>query len=106
MPVETRAQRRAREQKEKQSTTRWDRPSTEPPLPPEEEDVCPICLEPFDDTLTYSRYACTHTYHDVCIAQWQNSSQQLTCPICKTRLRRHTNAWWVILLGVILVWSN
>ncbi|KAL6986280.1 RING-type E3 ubiquitin transferase [Sarracenia purpurea var. burkii] len=46
----------------------------------EEEDVCPICLEEYDDENPKLITKCEHHYHLACILEWMERSD--TCPVC------------------------
>lgn len=48
-----------------------------------EKKTCCICLDSigFSSNLTTS---CRHTYHTVCLQEWLK--QQLTCPLCRTKI--------------------
>ncbi|KAL5231291.1 hypothetical protein ABZP36_030067 [Zizania latifolia] len=47
---------------------------------PNEEDVCPICLEEYDEENPRSTTKCKHHFHLCCILEWMERSG--TCPIC------------------------
>ena len=46
----------------------------------EEEDVCPICLEEYDEENPRSITKCEHHFHLCCILEWMERSE--TCPVC------------------------
>lgn len=46
----------------------------------EEEDVCPICLEEYDDENPKNLTKCEHHFHLCCILEWMERSD--SCPIC------------------------
>lgn len=46
----------------------------------EEEDVCPICLEEYDDENPRNLTKCEHHFHLSCILEWMERSD--SCPIC------------------------
>uniref|UniRef100_A0A0E0B7U2 RING-type E3 ubiquitin transferase n=1 Tax=Oryza glumipatula TaxID=40148 RepID=A0A0E0B7U2_9ORYZ len=47
---------------------------------PDEEDVCPICLEEYDEENPRSMTKCEHHFHLCCILEWMERSE--TCPVC------------------------
>ncbi|TVU31341.1 hypothetical protein EJB05_23023 [Eragrostis curvula] len=47
---------------------------------PDEEDVCPICLEEYDEENPRSVTKCEHHFHLCCILEWMERSD--TCPVC------------------------
>ncbi|KAL6905813.1 hypothetical protein ACP4OV_003414 [Aristida adscensionis] len=47
---------------------------------PEEEDVCPICLEEYDEENPRSITKCEHHFHLCCILEWMERKD--TCPVC------------------------
>ncbi|KAK3155685.1 hypothetical protein QOZ80_2BG0206310 [Eleusine coracana subsp. coracana] len=47
---------------------------------PDEEDVCPICLEEYDEENPRSITKCQHHFHLCCILEWMERSD--TCPVC------------------------
>ncbi|KAF8691775.1 hypothetical protein HU200_040171 [Digitaria exilis] len=46
----------------------------------DEEDVCPICLEEYDEENPRSMTKCEHHFHLCCILEWMERSD--TCPVC------------------------
>ncbi|KAG8090850.1 hypothetical protein GUJ93_ZPchr0011g28032 [Zizania palustris] len=46
----------------------------------DEEDVCPICLEEYDEENPRSLTKCEHHFHLCCILEWMERSE--TCPVC------------------------
>ncbi|KAL5749924.1 hypothetical protein ACOSP7_024527 [Xanthoceras sorbifolium] len=46
----------------------------------EEEDVCPTCLEEYDDDNPKITTKCEHHFHLSCIFEWMERSD--TCPVC------------------------
>ncbi|CAM8876673.1 unnamed protein product [Rhodiola kirilowii] len=46
----------------------------------EEEDVCPTCLEEYDDENPKMMTKCDHHFHLACILEWKERSE--TCPVC------------------------
>ncbi|KAM7472222.1 hypothetical protein LguiA_010405 [Lonicera macranthoides] len=46
----------------------------------EEEDVCPTCLEDYDEENPRISTKCNHHFHLSCILEWMERSD--TCPIC------------------------
>ncbi|XP_062205429.1 probable E3 ubiquitin-protein ligase RHB1A isoform X2 [Phragmites australis] len=50
------------------------------PDKPDEEDVCPICLEEYDEENPRSTTKCEHHFHLCCILEWMERSD--TCPVC------------------------
>ncbi|XP_066332926.1 probable E3 ubiquitin-protein ligase RHB1A [Miscanthus floridulus] len=46
----------------------------------DEEDVCPICLEEYDEENPRSVTKCEHHFHLCCILEWMERSE--TCPVC------------------------
>ncbi|KAF8033274.1 hypothetical protein BT93_D2009 [Corymbia citriodora subsp. variegata] len=46
----------------------------------EEEDVCPICLEEYDEDNPRFITKCEHHFHLSCILEWMERSD--ICPIC------------------------
>lgn len=50
----------------------------------EEEDVCPTCLEEYDDQNPKIITKCNHHYHLSCILEWMERSN--TCPICNQEM--------------------
>lgn len=49
-------------------------------LVPEEEDVCPTCLEEYDAQNPKITTKCEHHFHLACILEWMERSD--TCPVC------------------------
>uniref|UniRef100_A0A0A9CZM7 RING-type E3 ubiquitin transferase n=1 Tax=Arundo donax TaxID=35708 RepID=A0A0A9CZM7_ARUDO len=47
---------------------------------PDEEDVCPICLEEYDEENPRSMTKCEHHFHLCCIFEWMERSDN--CPVC------------------------
>ncbi|KAL3818039.1 hypothetical protein ACJIZ3_003944 [Penstemon smallii] len=56
--------------------------SSEPFIPPlqDEEDVCPTCLEDYDEENPKIITKCDHHFHLACIFEWMERSD--TCPVC------------------------
>ncbi|KZV31535.1 hypothetical protein F511_07386 [Dorcoceras hygrometricum] len=56
--------------------------SSEPfvPLMQDEEDVCPTCLEEYDEENPKIITKCDHHFHLACILEWMERSN--TCPFC------------------------
>ncbi|XP_028767440.1 probable E3 ubiquitin-protein ligase RHB1A isoform X2 [Neltuma alba] len=52
----------------------------EPVILAEEEDVCPICLEEYDDENPKLNTKCDHHFHLACILEWMERSEN--CPVC------------------------
>ncbi|XP_051119585.1 E3 ubiquitin-protein ligase At3g02290-like isoform X2 [Andrographis paniculata] len=50
------------------------------PVFDDEEDVCPICLEEYDEQNPKNMTDCDHHYHLSCILQWKEKNN--TCPVC------------------------
>ncbi|OVA13981.1 zinc finger protein [Macleaya cordata] len=48
--------------------------------PTEEEDVCPTCLEEYDEENPRIITKCEHHFHLSCILEWMERSD--TCPVC------------------------
>ncbi|KAL6633289.1 hypothetical protein ACP70R_025960 [Stipagrostis hirtigluma subsp. patula] len=46
----------------------------------DEEDVCPICLEEYDEENPRSITKCEHHFHLCCMLEWMERSN--TCPVC------------------------
>ncbi|XP_008675700.1 probable E3 ubiquitin-protein ligase RHB1A isoform X5 [Zea mays] len=46
----------------------------------DEEDVCPICLEEYDEENPRSITKCEHHFHLCCILEWMERKD--TCPVC------------------------
>ncbi|XP_065858320.1 probable E3 ubiquitin-protein ligase RHB1A [Euphorbia lathyris] len=46
----------------------------------EEEDVCPTCLEEYDEENPRITTKCEHHFHLACIFEWMERSD--TCPVC------------------------
>ncbi len=49
-----------------------------------EEDVCPTCLEMYDEENPRVVTACGHHFHMQCVYEWLERSN--TCPVCMLRL--------------------
>ncbi|KAH9303020.1 hypothetical protein KI387_014603, partial [Taxus chinensis] len=49
-------------------------------LSSDEEDVCPTCLEEYDEENPKIITKCEHHYHLACILEWMERSD--TCPVC------------------------
>lgn len=49
------------------------------------EEVCTICLGPFEEGDNQTRLLCFHAYHAECVAEWLKRSP--LCPICKQATR-------------------
>lgn len=47
---------------------------------PEDEDVCPICLEEYTSENPRIPLQCSHHFHLSCIYEWMERSK--TCPVC------------------------
>ncbi|CAH9098147.1 unnamed protein product [Cuscuta epithymum] len=52
--------------------------------PKEEEEVCPTCLEEYDDDNPKIKTQCNHHFHLACILDWRKRSD--TCPICNQEM--------------------
>mmetsp|Transcript_13273 Transcript_13273/g.17498 ORF Transcript_13273/g.17498 Transcript_13273/m.17498 type:complete len:467 (+) Transcript_13273:188-1588(+) len=50
----------------------------------EEEDVCPICLDPFVSGTQLAETSCGHKFHVQCIKLWLQKSW--ICPLCRREL--------------------
>lgn len=53
-------------------------------LAPDDEDVCPTCLDPYSDENPKILTQCNHHFHLACIYEWLERSQ--TCPICSRQM--------------------
>mmetsp|Transcript_9064 Transcript_9064/g.18006 ORF Transcript_9064/g.18006 Transcript_9064/m.18006 type:complete len:145 (-) Transcript_9064:129-563(-) len=49
-----------------------------------EEDVCPTCLEMYDEENPRVVTACGHHFHMQCVYEWLERSNK--CPVCMVRL--------------------
>ncbi|KAG1673994.1 E3 ubiquitin-protein ligase TRAIP [Nymphon striatum] len=51
---------------------------------------CSICFDHFESSSNIAATPCGHTFHDVCLFRWLNSSSSRTsnCPKCRFRLER------------------
>ena len=48
------------------------------------EKECSVCLEDFDNTKQICQLVqCTHLFHKICIINWYNISNKLSCPFCR-----------------------
>ncbi|XP_050217916.1 uncharacterized protein LOC126668783 [Mercurialis annua] len=47
----------------------------------EDDDVCPICLEKFEDENECVVLPCSHMFHELCLQNWLNKNT--LCPICR-----------------------
>lgn len=45
-------------------------------------DVCPICLEDFDEESYCRVLQCSHVFHYECVNEWL-SSVAISCPLCQ-----------------------
>uniref|UniRef100_A0A0D6QYI0 RING-type E3 ubiquitin transferase n=1 Tax=Araucaria cunninghamii TaxID=56994 RepID=A0A0D6QYI0_ARACU len=50
----------------------------------DEEDVCPTCLEEYDEENPKIITKCDHHFHLACILEWMERSE--TCPICDQQM--------------------
>lgn len=48
--------------------------------PDQDEAICPICIEPFEEGETVSTLSCGHRYKPLCIRDWL--TKQTRCPLC------------------------
>lgn len=48
----------------------------------EDDDLCAICLETFEDGESLTGLPCRHSFHTECIRPWLSSKSAL-CPMCK-----------------------
>ena len=48
--------------------------------PKQGEEICPICMEPFEGGETVSTLSCGHRYKPLCIRDWL--TKQIRCPLC------------------------
>ncbi|KAL3137843.1 hypothetical protein ABBQ38_005096 [Trebouxia sp. C0009 RCD-2024] len=53
-------------------------------LAPDDEDVCPTCLDPYSEENPKILTQCNHHFHLACIYEWLERSQ--TCPICSREM--------------------
>lgn len=53
-------------------------------LAPDDEDVCPTCLDPYSEENPKILTQCNHHFHLACIYEWLERSQ--TCPICSRQM--------------------
>eukprot|EP00177_Eucheuma_denticulatum_P004285 GFKZ01007771.1.p1 GENE.GFKZ01007771.1~~GFKZ01007771.1.p1 ORF type:complete len:167 (-),score=15.28 GFKZ01007771.1:809-1309(-) len=51
-------------------------------LEDEQEDVCPTCLECYEDDNPKIETSCGHAFHLQCIVAWETRSGTRFCPIC------------------------
>jgi len=49
------------------------------------EDLCQICLVPFEDDDLATSLPCKHTFHKECVSKWLSDCKN-ACPVCKTEL--------------------
>ena len=49
-------------------------------LSQDEDDVCPTCLDEYDEENPRYMTACGHHFHIQCMYEWMERSQ--TCPVC------------------------
>ena len=50
----------------------------------DEEVVCPICLEEFNENETVIELSCKHTFHKDCIKKWFENNH--SCPTCRKKI--------------------
>jgi len=46
---------------------------------------CPVCFERGDDIIYLN---CNHFFHAKCIVEWISSSNNLECPMCRTKIKK------------------
>ncbi len=49
-----------------------------------DEKECSICLEDFDNSKQICQLVqCSHLFHKICVINWYNISNKLSCPYCR-----------------------
>jgi hypothetical protein len=52
------------------------------------DDVCSVCLEPYNIGDQLKQTVCNHYFHDECLKEWFNSENgSVFCPVCRTNQR-------------------
>ena len=52
-----------------------------------DENVCPICLSPFDETdSVFASKQCSHKFHADCILEWLHTKDHNDCPVCRAEV--------------------
>jgi hypothetical protein len=51
-----------------------------------DEDMCCICIQKFKIKEKVRKLPCKHNFHKKCIDKWYNKKDDLSCPICRTKL--------------------
>lgn len=49
------------------------------------DDLCSICLEPFEDGRAVVKTACAHRFHMECAMTWTGANPHGSCPTCRRR---------------------
>ena len=70
--------------KNRVKVTNYDNFLIRNPVPPENNVICSICLDGFDDKYILTK--CQHYYHEECLYEWL--SKKIICPNCKTDFNR------------------
>lgn len=48
------------------------------------DDVCPVCLDEFEDARSIEKTACGHRFHTSCLETWrERHPDRATCPTCR-----------------------
>jgi hypothetical protein len=50
------------------------------------QNTCPVCLEHPTVGTRMCKLPCGHSFHDLCIGKWMESSKQ--CPVCRSEVCR------------------
>ncbi|CAG9464698.1 unnamed protein product [Pedinophyceae sp. YPF-701] len=51
----------------------------------DDDECCPTCLDPYDDSNPKMTTRCGHHFHLPCILEWRERSR--ACPVCGKKLK-------------------
>ena len=59
------------------------------PVPAQNIDDCPICLNPLPDNPPITQLNCGHQFHKDCICDWFMNRNKRTCPMCRRVIKEN-----------------
>ena len=82
----SRAERKRRKKKKKvRSRTSLEKIKKEDDIL-KNKDICCICLQNFKEKEKVRKLPCKHNFHKKCIDKWFSKADDLSCPICRSKL--------------------